>query len=313
MIEVAVDVHGGGDVDVCRCSGENLGRYYLMLVAVATRFLSLTFEERFYNAGVRTMSYLHDGFDIERLPAVASHWISERWGVTDGTSASTGTVRATIVDTFESHSRCDVHFPLPVRQFIKLDYHTSHRSSQSSSRSRRLLSVQRRHRCHLINLHPAPPPPIAIRKRQSPPALAFRRAQPQPHQMPPRPSALGGMIRVRRSRMKHVRVTQKLDVADVEHHVQLQAEAGPFEDLGGFELGGREGGNEACRGEAGEGFDVVRVPFGVDSRRCRFAAGADAVASTGTGFEVEDARPYIRILTLRHLPLAVEVPDRLGE
>jgi hypothetical protein len=65
------------------------------------------------------MSCLRDGFDtlyhtgfLSAGPSLLEH------------SASTETVRSKIADTVDSHTRCDVQFPLPVRQFIKLHYNT---------------------------------------------------------------------------------------------------------------------------------------------------------------------------------------------
>ena len=94
---------------------------------------------------------------------------------------------------------------------------------------------------------PLPPPRIA--KRQPPTALTLRRRQPQPHQMPPR--RRGRMVRVLRARVQDVLVGEELDVADFEDHVQGEALAGRFKHVGGFELGGGEGGDEARGGEAG--------------------------------------------------------------
>lgn len=60
--------------------------------------------------------------------------------------------------------------------------------------------------------------------------------------------------------MQDVRVGDELDVADVEDHVQGEALAGLLEDFDGFELLGRERGDDAGVGEAGERADVVGVP-----------------------------------------------------
>ncbi len=68
------------------------------------------------------------------------------------------------------------------------------------------------------------------------------------------------MIRVRRPRVKHVFVGQELNIADIEDHVQRQPVARLLEDVGGFELGGAKGRDDAFVGEAGEGADVVGVP-----------------------------------------------------
>ena len=70
------------------------------------------------------------------------------------------------------------------------------------------------------------------------------------------------MIRVLGSGMEHLCVGDKLNVADFEDHVQGEALAGCFEHLGGFDLCGGEGGDDALGREPREGAYVVGVPSG---------------------------------------------------
>lgn len=69
-----------------------------------------------------------------------------------------------------------------------------------------------------------------------------------------------GVVLVFCTRVQDVRVGDKLDVADVEDHVEGEALASLFEDFDGFELLGGERGDDSCVGEAGERPDVVGVP-----------------------------------------------------
>lgn len=64
-----------------------------------------------------------------------------------------------------------------------------------------------------------------------------------------------------------MRVGDKLDVADVEDHMQGETLAGLFEDFDGLELGGGERGDDACVGETGERADVVGVPSALSLAR----------------------------------------------
>ena len=70
----------------------------------------------------------------------------------------------------------------------------------------------------------------------------------------------GRTVRVRGAGVQDVRVGEELHVAYFEDHVQGHPLACSLEDVGGAQLGGREGGDGALGGEAVEGADVVRVP-----------------------------------------------------
>lgn len=59
--------------------------------------------------------------------------------------------------------------------------------------------------------------------------------------------------------MQNMLIVQELDLAHLHDHVHLQPGAGRFDDVGGFELGRGEGGDEADRGEAGGGAEEVGV------------------------------------------------------
>ena len=99
------------------------------------------------------------------------------------------------------------------------------------------LRIKRTNRRSLINLNAPPLHLPTIRVRQPPPPLVLRHRQPQPHQMPSatRPPRLihrtRRVIFIRRARMKHMRVTQKLDVARRENHVQRVCFARRLEDF----------------------------------------------------------------------------------
>ena len=60
--------------------------------------------------------------------------------------------------------------------------------------------------------------------------------------------------------VQNMGISQELDIADLEDHVQGETLAGLFEDVCCGELGGGELGDEAGGGEAGEGADEVGVP-----------------------------------------------------
>ena len=134
--------------------------------------------------------------------------------------------------------------------------------------------------------------------------------------MPPR--RRGCVVLVCSSRVKHVLVTQPLDVADVEDHVQAKPHARIFEDLEGFRLGGRERRDAAGVGEAGQRADVVGIPFAVDSA---IKAGLDVQDLRSDKYVMLSANHpqlqmhvlHVLILTLAHFALAVKVPNRLRQ
>ena len=68
------------------------------------------------------------------------------------------------------------------------------------------------------------------------------------------------MVLVGRTRVKHMRVSQELNVTDLEDHVEREFHAGIFEDLDSLVLSGREGWDDSRVGEAGERADVIGVP-----------------------------------------------------
>jgi len=105
---------------------------------------------------------------------------------------------------------------------------------------------------------------------------------------------------VRCARMQDVRIAQKLNVADLENHVQGEFQAGVLQDLGGVHLRGRQRRDLAGAAESRERLDVVGIPFRVDS-------------SVGTGFFVEDGLAGVRLFAFGDLAFAVEVPDGLSQ
>ena len=118
--------------------------------------------------------------------------------------------------------------------------------------------------------------------------------------MPRRHPALGPVVAIRGAGMENVRIAQELDVADLEHHVQLQPVTHRFQHVGRLLLARGQGRHEPGVGEARQGAHKVRIPLGVDP----------ALAS---GFEEEDGGADPRLLAGGDLALPVEVPDGLGE
>jgi hypothetical protein len=110
------------------------------------------------------------------------------------------------------------------------------------------------------------------------------------------------VIRVRSTAVQDVRVGNELYVANLEHHVQRQTHAGLLEHSGRFDLCGREGRDLADVAVAGEGFDVVRVPFAVNTR-----------GLVRPCLAVEDGLASVGFLAGGDLALTVEVPDGLRE
>lgn len=100
--------------------------------------------------------------------------------------------------------------------------------------------------------------------------------------------------------MQEVRVTDKLDIANLEDHVQREPLARLLEDGQGPPLGLAQGRDDALVGEARQGLDKVRVPLAVD-------------AALAPGLEVEDGGANPLLLALADLALAVKVPHRLGQ
>lgn len=100
--------------------------------------------------------------------------------------------------------------------------------------------------------------------------------------------------------VQEVRVTDELNVTNLEDHVQRQPLARLLEDSQGPPLGLAQGRDDALVGEARQALDKVRVPLAVD-------------ATLAPGLEVEDAGADPLVLALADLALAVEIPHRLGQ
>lgn len=177
-------------------------------------------------------------------------------------------------------------------------------SSPASGRGVDLISIQPRDRWGIIDLNPTALPLIGIGEWQPPPTLADGRAQPQAHEVAARHARVRRVVGVGGAGVQDVRVGDKLDVADLEDHVQLDLVADALEGLECVDLCRRQGRDDAGVAEARQGAHVVRVPFAVDAlffgfgRRC---------------LEVEDGRADVGLLAARHLALAVEIPHRLGQ
>ena len=102
--------------------------------------------------------------------------------------------------------------------------------------------------------------------------------------------------------MQNVRVGQELNIAHLKNHMQRQAHARILKNLRSLNLSGRKRRDLALVAVAGEGFDVVRVPFAVHPR-----------SLVGARFLVEDRLAGVRFLAGGDLTFPIEVPDRLGE
>ena len=110
------------------------------------------------------------------------------------------------------------------------------------------------------------------------------------------------VVGVSSTAVQNVRVCEELNVSDLKNHMQRQAHARILKNLSGLDLCGRERRDLALVAVAGEGLDVVRVPFAVDPR-----------SLIGARLLVEDRLAGVRFLAGGDLTLAIEVPDRLGE
>lgn len=97
-----------------------------------------------------------------------------------------------------------------------------------------LLCVKRCNWRIIIDLNSSPLLLVAIMEWQLPPTFLFRRAQPEPHQVPP--WCWRRVVLVRSPSMQYVVVRQKLYVTDIEDHVQRKTQGGGLEDLGSMFL-----------------------------------------------------------------------------
>lgn len=100
--------------------------------------------------------------------------------------------------------------------------------------------------------------------------------------------------------MENMRIRQELDIAHIQNHMQRETVACLLQHLESFLLGVGERWDDACVGEAGEGADVVGVPFCVDAGVC-------------AAFEVDDACADVFVLAFACFAFAVEVPDGFDE
>ena len=100
--------------------------------------------------------------------------------------------------------------------------------------------------------------------------------------------------------MEKMCVAHKLDVTDLQHHVQGQALTCLLQHLERVQLLLAESRDETNVGEPGQGTYIVRIPF--------------AVHPTFTAIlNIEDRLPDPFLLSIGHLSLPVEVPDRLRQ
>lgn len=108
------------------------------------------------------------------------------------------------------------------------------------------------------------------------------------------------MIRISSPGMQDMRISQELNITNIQNHMQRETVARLLQHLQSFLLGVRERRDDACVGEAGERADVVGVPFCVN-------------AALVAAFEVDDACADIFVFALAGLAFAIEVPDWFGE
>ncbi len=83
-----------------------------------------------------------------------------------------------------------------------------------------LLAIERVGRLGVIHLNPTPPLQMVIGVRILPTALCGRYGQPQPIQVPPRCWWSG--ILILGPSMQHMHITNKLNIAHIQHHMQTQ-------------------------------------------------------------------------------------------
>lgn len=174
------------------------------------------------------------------------------------------------------------------------DKHSHHLSTVA------ILSIKRRPRRRVVQLHTTPLLVRRVGERQFPASLGLGRRQPQTHEVPA--GRRRRVVGVGRAAVQGVRVAEELDVADLEDHVQRQAHAGLLQHGGGVLLRVRQRRDDAGVAEAREGFHVVGVPFAVDAR-----------GLVGAGLFVEDGLAGVGFLADGDFALAVKVPDGLGE
>jgi hypothetical protein len=164
------------------------------------------------------------------------------------------------------------------------------------------LSIQRTNRRPIPNLNSAPLLLIRIRKRRPQPALTLRHSQPQPHQMPPHPlppllvHTPRRPILISSPSMQHMAISQQLNIARLQNHMQRQSSRRFFQNCQRVQLRFTQRRNHSVWAGvvACERGNVVWIDFVPD---------AAAVA-----FGVEDAGDVPWILAFADFAFAVEVP-----
>lgn len=149
------------------------------------------------------------------------------------------------------------------RNVISIRYHAASRIySVAPSSYTRLLGIIRGPWWGIIYLNAATLLVIRVVEGQTPATLTLGSAEPQAQQV-----AAGcrrRVVLVGSTGVQNVLVGQKLDVANLEDHVQRETQARVLEYLYGLLLGLGKRGNEALVRETGERADVVRVPPVID-------------------------------------------------
>ena len=112
--------------------------------------------------------------------------------------------------------------------------HSRTQSTTTTTSDTKLVGVQVRDGRRVINLDPTPLPLSTVGVRKHPAALVLGRAQPQPHQMAMLHATLGRVIAICSPRVEDMPVAQKLDIAHLQHHVQLRAVAHLLQELRRF-------------------------------------------------------------------------------
>lgn len=130
------------------------------------------------------------------------------------------------------------------------------------------------------------------------------------------------MVLVRRPRMQHMRVSQELDIADLQNHMQRVLQTRVLQHLQRLELRRRQRGDDSRIGEAGERADIVRIPPGpqqpsvkktlVHTAQCKKRGPILGIHTRVlAALKIHHTRPDVLILTLGGLALAIKIPDWL--
>jgi len=113
-------------------------------------------------------------------------------------------------------------------------------------------------------------------------------------------------------------IRQELNISNLKYHMQRQSFAGLFEDVGSFDLGGREWGDDACWGEAVEGTYEVGIVSEKSVRNfgCDVRVGGSLLAvhtPLSPRLKVKNTSSYVWISPFADFSFAVDIPNGLGQ